>query len=84
MNTSSGAKERDRPIAARSVGTEEFFDRWTKLEAVAKAGGAGLLRAGLVDGGFTCLPVHVGPGFAAAVAVEADQVLVRVRPYKYA
>jgi hypothetical protein len=76
---------RDRPIATRSaLGVEKFFERWTELEAVAKAGGGGLPGARLGDGGFTCLPVHVGPGFAAAVAVEADQVRIRVRPYKEA
>jgi 4'-phosphopantetheinyl transferase len=76
---------RDRPIASRSaLGLEEFFERWTKLEAVAKAGGGGLPRARPGDGGFTCLAVQVRPGFAAAVAVEADQVGIRVRPYAQA
>jgi 4'-phosphopantetheinyl transferase len=76
---------RARPIVTRSaLGTEEFFERWTKLEAVSKASGLGLPGASAGYGGFTCLPVHVGAGFAAAVAVEADRARIRIRPYRHA
>lgn len=73
---------RDRPIAARSaLSRSEFFRRWARLEAVAKAGGEGLLRARRKDERFTCAPVEVGAGYVAAVAVEADAVRVRMRSH---
>ena len=73
---------RSRSASVRSsLGTDAFFERWTKLEAVGKARGTGLLRTGGGNGGFTCTAVDVGPGFAAAVAVEAERARVRLRPY---
>jgi 4'-phosphopantetheinyl transferase len=73
---------RGRPVSDRSsLGTEAFFERWTKLEAVGKARGTGLLRPRGSDGAFTCTALDVGPEFAAAVAVEAERVQVRLRPY---
>jgi phosphopantetheinyl transferase len=73
---------RARPASLRSsLGREKFFERWTRAEAVGKARGTGLMRAGGVDGAFTCTSLDVGPGFAAAVAVGADRVQVRLRAY---
>jgi 4'-phosphopantetheinyl transferase len=73
---------RQRPIVLRSaLATEEFFERWTRHEAVGKARGTGLLSRGADRSSFAYAPVDVGPGFAAAVAVEADRVLARVRAY---
>lgn len=73
---------KSRRASIRSaLGTEAFFERWTKLEAVGKARGTGLLRPRRSEGALTCTSLDVGPGFAAAVAVAAEQVRVQVRPY---
>jgi 4'-phosphopantetheinyl transferase len=73
---------RERPASVRSpLGTESFFAHWTKLEAIGKARGTGLLRPHGGDGAFTCTSLDVGRGFAAAVAVAAERIRVRVRPY---
>jgi 4'-phosphopantetheinyl transferase len=73
---------RSRPVSVRgSLGTAAFFERWTKLEAVGKARGTGLMRSRGGDGAFTCTSLDVGPGFAAAVAIAAKRVQVRLRPY---
>jgi 4'-phosphopantetheinyl transferase len=73
---------RSRPAAARwSLGAEAFFERWTKLEAVGKARGTGLLRPRGGDDAFTCAALDVGPGFAAAVAIEGEQLQVRLLRY---
>jgi 4'-phosphopantetheinyl transferase len=73
---------RNRLASVRSpLGTEAFFERWTKLEAVGKLRGTGLLRPRGGDEPFICTTLDVGAGFAAAVAVEAEQAEVRLRPY---
>jgi 4'-phosphopantetheinyl transferase len=74
---------RRRLAAARAapLGTDAFFARWTRNEAVGKALGTGLLRPRGGDGAITCTSLDVGSGFAAAVAVAADRVEVRLRPY---
>src|SRR3954447_14643323 len=75
---------RQRPAAVRAapLGTKEFFDRWTRLEATGKALGTGLVgRRPRDDGGLACASIDVGSGFAAAVAVEGEGVDVRLRPY---
>jgi 4'-phosphopantetheinyl transferase len=73
---------RNRPAATRAaaLGIDRFFERWTRLEAEGKARGTGLLGR---RGGerLTCTTIEVGPGFAAALAVAADQIDVLVRPY---
>jgi 4'-phosphopantetheinyl transferase len=70
---------RDRPAARRAgLGTDRFFERWTRIEATGKAVGAGLLGSGS-PGGLTCRPLDVGPGFAAAVAVAAGEIRLRLR-----
>jgi 4'-phosphopantetheinyl transferase len=72
---------RSRAAAARAaIDTEAFFEGWTRLEATGKALGTGLLRP-RSGGGLAYTSVDVGPGFAAAVAVAADGVEVRLRPY---
>jgi 4'-phosphopantetheinyl transferase len=70
---------RRRPAAP--LGTRAFFERWTRMEASGKALGTGLFHRGPADRRLACASVDVGRGFAAAVAVEADAVDVRLRPY---
>jgi phosphopantetheinyl transferase len=74
---------RERPAAARAapLGTRAFFERWTSIEATGKALGTGLARRRPGDRGLACASLDVGRGFAAAVAVEANGVDVRLRPY---
>jgi hypothetical protein len=73
---------RDRPAAARAaaLGIDRFYERWTMLEATGKALGTGL-RGACEGVGITCSALDVGPDFAAAVAVAADEVEVRLYPY---
>jgi 4'-phosphopantetheinyl transferase len=66
---------------AAPLGADAFFARWTRDEAVGKALGTGLLRPRGGDGAISCASLDVGSGFAAAVAVAADGVEVRLRPY---
>jgi len=73
---------RGRPAAARAgaLGIDRFFERWTRLEATGKARGNGLFaRAG--EGGLICEALDVAPGYAAAVAIAAEGIEVRLRPY---
>jgi len=73
---------RDRPIAARAeaLGIERFFERWTWLEAKGKARGVGLF-GGRGAEAVACTSIDVGPGYAAAVAVDADEAQVRLVRY---
>jgi 4'-phosphopantetheinyl transferase len=73
---------RERPAARRAAasGIDGFFERWTRFEATGKARGKGLLaRAG--EDGLICEPLEIAPGYAAAVAVAAGRIEVRLRPY---
>jgi 4'-phosphopantetheinyl transferase len=72
---------RDRPAARRAagLGVDRFFERWTRMEAVGKAVGGGLM--GPRAGGLACTSLDIAPGFAAAAAVAAPGIEVRVRPY---
>jgi 4'-phosphopantetheinyl transferase len=73
---------RIRPASKRAeIGTEEFFERWTRLEAKAKALGTGLIRPRGDADGLACTSLDLGRGFAGAVAVAADEVQVQLRPY---
>jgi 4'-phosphopantetheinyl transferase len=73
---------RERPIAARAeaLGVERFFERWTALEARGKARGRGL-AAGHPGEDVACTALDVGAGYAAALALAADEVHVRLHPY---
>ncbi len=73
----------DRAAARRAgaLGLERFFERWTRLEAVGKARGSGLLRLRRPGAEVTCHSLSVAPGFAAAVALAGDRLSVRLRPY---
>jgi 4'-phosphopantetheinyl transferase len=73
---------RARPAATRAaaLGVDRFFERWTRLEAEAKALGTGLLGLRGRER-LTSTSIEVGPGFAAAVAVAADRAEVLLRPY---
>jgi 4'-phosphopantetheinyl transferase len=58
---------------------QEFFRRWTRIEAVLKARGIGLYGAGSEPAGdWTVHPVDVGAGYAAAVAAPRAGVTVEV------
>ena len=74
---------RDRAAARRAGmgGRERFFERWTRLEAVGKARGTGLLRLRRPGADVTCRSLSVAPGFAAAVALAGDRLDVRLHPY---
>ena len=73
---------RDRPVAARAEARrlELFFEHWTAAEARGKARGGGL-RAAEPGEDLACTSIDVGPDYAASVAVAADEVRVRLRPY---
>ena len=72
---------RSRPASRRAaIGTGAFFERWTRLEAAGKALGTGLVPPAETSG-LACASLDLGPGFAGAVAVAADEVEVRLRPY---
>jgi 4'-phosphopantetheinyl transferase len=73
---------RSRPAVTRAaIGSDAFFERWTRLEASGKALGTGLGRLPVAAGRLACASLDLGPGFAGAVAVAADSVEVRLRPY---
>ena len=73
---------RDRPVAARAatLGIEGFFERWARFEAAGKARGTGIAGPAGEDG-LACASLDVGSDYAAAVAVAAERVAVRLRPY---
>lgn len=73
---------RDRPAARRAtgLGIDQFFERWTRLEATGKAAGTGLVNSP-APADLTCRSLDIAPGFAAAVAVAAGGIEVRLRPY---
>ena len=73
--------ERIRRRPAAPLGARAFFERWTRIEATGKALGTGLGRPPSAERSLACTSLDVGRGFAAAVAVEADEVRVRLRPY---
>jgi 4'-phosphopantetheinyl transferase len=74
---------RDRPVARRAaaLGVGRFFEQWTRLEATGKALGTGLGGRDARHHRLACTSLDVGAGFAAAVAVAADAIDVRLHPY---
>jgi 4'-phosphopantetheinyl transferase len=60
----------------------DFFRRWTRIEAMLKARGVGLLGAGTeLPGPWTVQAVDAGPEYAAAVAAEAEGLSVVVHDF---
>lgn len=75
--------ERFFPPAELPPGDEtDFFRRWTRIEAVLKASGAGLFGAGIdPPGQWTIEEIHAGEGYAAAVAVEGAGIALELHDY---
>jgi 4'-phosphopantetheinyl transferase len=68
-------REREVGIDIERIGKrpEEFYAAWTRREAIAKCFGAGL-GAPLPDDPVAVSSLDAGAGFAAAVAVEGDEL----------
>jgi 4'-phosphopantetheinyl transferase len=59
---------------------QEFFRRWTGIEAKLKARGVGLFGAGAeLDGEWCVVPVDVGPEYTASVAAGGGEFAVRLK-----
>ena len=60
----------------------EFFQRWTRVEAVLKASGEGLYGAAMeIPGEWAIQEIDAGPGFAAAVAAEGSDIKCKLHDY---
>jgi 4'-phosphopantetheinyl transferase len=60
----------------------DFFRRWTRIEAMLKARGVGLFGAGTeLAGPWTVQEIDAGPAYAAAVAAEAEGLSVMVHDF---
>ena len=67
------------PVPADEV---EFFQRWTRVEAVLKARGVGLYGASMdLDGEWAIRDIDAGPGYAAAVAAEGTGITLKLHDY---
>jgi 4'-phosphopantetheinyl transferase len=65
-----------------AVREQEFFRRWTRIEAKLKARGIGLYGAGAeLDGDWTVLPIDVGPDYTASVAASCLGLTLRLRAF---
>jgi len=62
-----------------------FYEAWTAKEAYLKAVGVGITRrlrsVPVIRPGWTIVPLDLGPGAVAHVAVDADRVTVGRRPW---
>ena len=66
-------------LAESGGGGNEFFRRWTRIEAMLKARGDGLYGAGAEIGGeWTVEEIEAGVGYAAAVAAVRSGMRVTV------
>jgi len=65
--------------AAQVAGLADFFRRWTRLEAVVKATGAGLYGLGAeLQGEWTIQEIDAGFGYSAAVAAPLAGMRVTI------
>ncbi|MBS1855858.1 MAG: 4'-phosphopantetheinyl transferase superfamily protein [Acidobacteria bacterium] len=70
------------PGEPEPAGELEFLRRWTQLEALWKARGAGLYGSGMpLEGGWSVAPVDVGAGYAAAIAWEGAALPVTIHDF---
>ena len=61
---------------------QDFFRRWTRIEAALKARGVGLYAAGQeIEGEWTIEGIDVGPEYFAAVAVPQAGMQIRVHDF---
>lgn len=61
---------------------DEFFRRWTRIEAVLKARGVGLYGAGIEpEGEWSVLPVEAGEGYVASIAAGCAAIQLRPRHF---
>jgi 4'-phosphopantetheinyl transferase len=76
---SEAAALQDMPAAARG---RDFFRRWTRIEAMLKASGAGLHGAGFeIPGEWTVREIDVGEEFAGAAAAPKDGMRVVIHDF---
>ena len=69
----------NEPVPADEV---DFFRAWTRIEAVLKGRGVGLLGAGDDPGGdWTVLEIDAGEQYRAAVAVAAARFALKIHDY---
>jgi 4'-phosphopantetheinyl transferase len=62
---------------AALTGEADFFRRWTRIEAVVKARGAGLYGMGVEPSGdWTIAEIDAGPEYSAAVALPRPEILI--------